>query len=85
MYHTNLHTLQELQAETEDIAEDIRGDMLHDTVNNFVIHLQQVHEIKGPHIEYVFTRPHAHKLSIKVSFHSCIICFCTLENYEYTV
>jgi hypothetical protein len=26
----------------------------------------------------VFTwRPHACKLSMKVSFHSCIICFCT--------
>jgi hypothetical protein len=34
----------------------------------------------------VFTwRPHARKFSVNVRFHTCTICFCTLQNYEYTV
>jgi len=60
--------------------------MLCDTVDNFVICSQQVHEVEVSHIEHMVTqRQHAHKLSIEVSPHSCTICFCTLENYEYTV
>jgi hypothetical protein len=40
----------------------------------------------GSHIKHVFTRrPHAYKLSMKENFHSCIICFYILENYEYTI
>jgi hypothetical protein len=55
VYRTILHTVQELQAETEAIAEEITDDMLHDTVDNFVVCLQQVHEVEGSHIEHVFT------------------------------
>jgi len=44
-----------------------------------------VREVKGSRIEHVFTwRPHAYKLSTKVNFHSCIICFSALDNYKYT-
>jgi len=51
-----------------------------------VVHLQWVLEIEGSHIEHVFCwRPHTDKLSMKVSFHSCIRCFCTLECYKYAV
>jgi hypothetical protein len=39
VYHTNPHTVQELQAEIEGTAEDITGDMMHDTADNFVVHL----------------------------------------------
>jgi len=84
VYCTNLYTVHKLQGETKAVED--HSNMLHDTANNSVVHLQQVHKVKGSHIEHVFTwRPHAHKLSMKVSFHSCIICFCTLENYTYTV
>jgi hypothetical protein len=43
-------------------------------------------KIEGFHTEHVFTwRPHAHKPSMKVNFHTCIIRFCTLENCEYNI
>jgi hypothetical protein len=54
-YCTNLHTVQELQAEIEAVTEDIIGDMLHDTLGNFVVSLQQVHEVERSHVEHVFT------------------------------
>jgi hypothetical protein len=39
-----------------------------------VVRLQRVHEVKGSHIEHVFTwRPHTHKLSMKMSINSCIM------------
>jgi hypothetical protein len=31
VYHTNPHSVQEMQAEFEAVAEEITGDMLHDT------------------------------------------------------
>jgi len=37
-----------------------------DTVDSFVVHLQSIHNVRGSHIEHVFTC--ALKLSIKVSF-----------------
>jgi len=43
---------------------------------------------QGPrtHAEHVFKwRPHTQKPSMKVGFHLCIICFCTTENYKYTL
>jgi len=40
VYCTNPHTVQELHMELEAVAEEITGDMLHDTVDNFVVHLQ---------------------------------------------
>jgi len=86
VYHTNLHTDQELQVETEATAKEIILCMLHDKENNFVVHLQQVDEAGGSHTEHVYKwRQYAHKLSMKVSYHSCIICFFTLESYEYIV
>jgi hypothetical protein len=83
---TNPHTVKELQTWIKAITEEITDDLLHDTADKFVIHLQRIHEVIGSHIKHMFTRkPHAHKLSMKVSFRSYIVCFCTLENYEYTV
>jgi len=82
VYRTNPQSVRVLQAGNEAGAEEITGDMLRDTAEN----LQRVHEAEGSHIDHVFTRrPHAHKLSMKVGFHSYIICFCILENYEYNV
>jgi len=84
--HTNLHTVQEVQAETETVSEQVTGELLCDTGDKFVVRLLRVHEVEGSHIERVLTwRPHAYKISMKVSFRSCIIWFCTLENYRYTV
>jgi hypothetical protein len=40
IYSPNPHTVQWLQAETGAVTEEIAGDMLHDTVDNFVVHLQ---------------------------------------------
>jgi hypothetical protein len=40
VYCTNLHTVQEFQAGIEAVAEEITGDMLCETVDNFVVHLQ---------------------------------------------
>jgi hypothetical protein len=34
VYRTNLHALQQLQADIDAVAEDITGDMLHDTDDN---------------------------------------------------
>jgi hypothetical protein len=60
--------------------------LFHNPVDNFAVHLQQVHKVKGFGIGHMFVwRPCAHELSRKASFHSCIIYFCTLENYKYTV
>jgi hypothetical protein len=42
VYHTNSHNVQELHAEIEAVTEDITSDMLHDTVDNCVVHLQGV-------------------------------------------
>jgi hypothetical protein len=73
-------TVQELQAKTEAVAEVITGDMLHDTADKFVVHLQQVHEVEGSHTEHLFTlRPHAHKISMKVCFHLCITSYHKLK------
>jgi hypothetical protein len=55
MYHNNPHNVQELQAKIEAATESTTGDMLHDTDDSFVVHLQQVHNVKGPHKEHVFT------------------------------
>jgi len=75
-----------MQAGTEAVAKETTGDTLHDTVNNVLVHLQQVHEVEAPLIEPVFTcKLHAYKFSMKVSFHSCIICLHSLQNYKYTI
>jgi hypothetical protein len=55
MYCTNLHTAQEMQAKNDAVAEEIKGDMLCDTSDNCVVHLQQVHKAEGSHIECVYT------------------------------
>jgi hypothetical protein len=52
VYHTNPPTTQELQLELEAVAEEITGDMLHDTADNLVVHL---HETEASHIQHVFT------------------------------
>jgi hypothetical protein len=52
VYRTNPHTAQELQAEIEAVAEEIRGGTLSDTVDNFVVRLQPV---QRSHLEHVFT------------------------------
>jgi hypothetical protein len=48
-------TVQELQAEIEAVAEEITGDMLHDTVDIFVVHFQRVHKVKGSHKNHMHT------------------------------
>jgi hypothetical protein len=55
MYRTNPHTVQELQAENAAVAEEITGDILRDTADNFMVHLWRVHEVEESHIEHVFT------------------------------
>jgi len=71
--------------ETEAVVE-ITGDMLRETSDNFVVPLQRVREVEGSHNEHVFTRkPHAYKLSMKVSLISGIIYYCTLRNYKYSI
>jgi hypothetical protein len=41
-------------AETEAVAEEITGDMLHDTINNCLFLLLEVHKVRGSHTEHVF-------------------------------
>jgi hypothetical protein len=55
VYHTSPHSVQELQAEIEAVAEDITGGILCDTVDNVVVCLQQVYEVKVSHTEHVIT------------------------------
>jgi hypothetical protein len=55
VYRTNPHTVQELQVETEAVAEEITGDMSRDTVDNSAVRLYRVYEVEGFHIEIVFT------------------------------
>jgi len=72
--------------ETEAVAEQITHDTLCGTVNTFLVCLQQVHDVKGSQIEHMIIQgPGTHKISMKVSFHSRIISFCALENYEQTI
>jgi len=52
VYCTNTHS-QKLHAKIEAVAEEVVGDMLCYTVGNFVVCLQQVHELEGSHIEHV--------------------------------
>jgi hypothetical protein len=60
-YHTNTHTVQEFQAEIVAVTEEITGDMLLNTVDNFVVPLHVSHEVEGCHIEHMVTgRPHPH-------------------------
>lgn len=54
VHSTNAHTLHELQAEIESVAEEITGDMMCDTFYNFAVRLQQIHKIEGSHIAHVF-------------------------------
>jgi len=73
-----------LQAEIEAVTKVMIGNILRDRVDSFVVRLQRVCEVEGSHIERVFKlRPYAHELSMRVDFHSRIICSCTLENDEY--
>jgi hypothetical protein len=59
--------------QNEADAERITCDTLRDTAEKFVVRLQRVHQAEGSHTEHVFTRRrHAHKVSTKLSFHSCI-------------
>jgi hypothetical protein len=53
--HTNLHTVQEVQAETETVSEQVTGELLCDTGDKFVVRLLRVHEVEGSHIERVLT------------------------------
>jgi hypothetical protein len=46
VYHTNPHTIQELPVETEAAAEETADSMLSNTVNIFVVYLQQVDGIE---------------------------------------
>jgi len=40
VYHSNWHAIKETKAETEAAAaEEITADKLHDTVDNFMVHL----------------------------------------------
>jgi hypothetical protein len=39
-YCTNQHTVQKLRAEIEAVAEEMTGDTLHDTGDNFVVNSQ---------------------------------------------
>jgi hypothetical protein len=52
---------------------------------NFVVCLQQVQKVRGSQTKHVHMRPHAHKLLMEVCVHSCIIWFCTTDNYEHTI
>jgi hypothetical protein len=45
VYRSNLHTVLELQVEFEAVTEEITGDILRDTVDKSVDHLQRVYEI----------------------------------------
>jgi hypothetical protein len=69
VYYTNPHTIQELQVEVEAVVEEITGDMLHNTVDSFVVYLQGGHKAKGLHMKTT----HVHKISMKVIFRSCIM------------
>jgi hypothetical protein len=40
VYSTNAHTALEFQAEIEVAAEEITGDMLRDTSDNYVVRLR---------------------------------------------
>jgi hypothetical protein len=55
VYRTNPHTVQELQAETEAVYEEITGDMLRDTVDSFVVCLWRVHQVEESRSELTFT------------------------------
>jgi hypothetical protein len=56
VYCTNLYIVQELQAEIEADAEKSTSDMLCDTANKSVVHLQQVHEARDSHSEQVYKK-----------------------------
>jgi hypothetical protein len=43
------------QAKTEAVVEEITGDMLHNTVDIFVVRLQRVYKVEVSQIEHVFT------------------------------
>jgi hypothetical protein len=43
------------QTEIEAVDKGISGDVLHDTVDNFVARLQRVNEVEGSHIEHAVT------------------------------
>jgi hypothetical protein len=46
MHCTNPQNVQGLQTEIEATAEYITGNMLHDTVDNILVCLHQVHKVK---------------------------------------
>jgi hypothetical protein len=48
VYCTNPHTVQELLAEIEAVAQEMTGE-------NFEVSLQGVREVEGSHFEHVFT------------------------------
>jgi len=52
---THPQTIPNLQAEIESATEEVAGDMLHDTVDNFVVRLQRVHEVEISQTENAFT------------------------------
>jgi len=87
MYNAPTSTqIQVLQAEIEAVAGETTGDMSRDTVDNFAVRLQRIHEDEESHIQRMFTiGPHAHRLSMEVRFHLCITSFCALQNYKYSV
>jgi hypothetical protein len=60
VYHTNLHTVQEVQVKIEAVAEEITGCVLHDTDDNSVVHLYQVSKAEGPCTEHVLCEDHMH-------------------------
>jgi hypothetical protein len=84
LYRINPHTVQELQADMDAVAEEIRGDTLSDTIGNSAFQLQL--ETTS---NYLISNMCSHKnhnytnFPRKWTFIHVIICFCTLENYEY--
>jgi hypothetical protein len=55
VYRTHPHIVRGLQAKAEAAVEEVTGDMMRDTAEKFVVHLQRVQEIEGSHIEHMFT------------------------------
>lgn len=54
VYHTNTHSVQELQTGIEAAAEEVINNMLHDTTDYSAVRLE-AREVKESHTEGVFT------------------------------
>jgi hypothetical protein len=49
MFCTNVHC-SELEAKVEAVVEEITGDMLCNTNNNYVVHLQRIHKVEQSYV-----------------------------------